>query len=257
MSIESINEWIFMHEVVSKHGQIGNHMLAIVHWFMLILFVGWSAFLLVILYKFRAKKNPKASYHGITSHFSTHVEIGVVIVEIVLLLGFAFPLWAQRVDEDERPTGEGVVNLRAVGYQFGWFFHYAGPDGVLGLTDYKRYSGSNPVGLVEEDPNAADDFVVNAELVIPKDRPVVIQVTSKDVIHGLAIVPMFIQQDAIPGQEIPMWFVPQKTGTWDIVCAQLCGAGHAKMVATVTVKDSEGDEGYDAWEEEQRPVFAK
>lgn len=249
-----------MHEVASKHGAIGNHMLAIVHWFMLILFIGWTAFMIVILFKFRAKKNPKASYHGITSHFSTHTEIGVIIVEIVLLLGFAFPLWAKRVDVDSRPKGEDVVNIRAVGYQFGWYFHYAGKDNVLGLTDYKRYSSTNQIGLVKEDPNAADDFISINNLVVPKDRPVVIQVTSLDVIHGLAIVPMFIQQDAIPGQEIPMWFVPEKNGEWDIVCAQLCGAGHAAMAARIEVRNSEslkGEEGYDEWEDQQRPILPK
>jgi cytochrome c oxidase subunit 2 len=112
--IEWINDIAGMHEVASRHGHVGNHMLALIHWFMAILFVGWSAFLIVILYRFRRKKNPKASYHGITSHFSTHIEVGVVIVEVVLLLGFAFPLWAKRSDAKERPTGENVVNLRAV-----------------------------------------------------------------------------------------------------------------------------------------------
>ena len=253
MNLEWINDIIYMHEVCSKHGLIGNHMLAVLHWFMLFLFVGWTTFLLVILWKFRAKKHPKASYHGITSHFSTHLEIGVVIVEVVLLMGFAFPLWAKRVDVKERPTGEDVVNLRAVGEQFRWYFHYAGADKSIGITSYDRInSGDNPVGLVKEDPNAKDDFISIGELVLPKDRPVVIQVTSKDVIHGLAIVPMFVQQDAMPGQEIPMWFVPQKEGYWNIVCAQLCGASHAKMVANVEVLSSED---FDAWYKEQRPML--
>ena len=71
--IEWINDILGMHEVASRHGHVGNHMLALIHWFMAILFVGWSAFLIIILFKFRRKKNPKANYKGITSHFSTHV----------------------------------------------------------------------------------------------------------------------------------------------------------------------------------------
>ena len=157
--IEWINDISGMHEVASRHGSVGNHMLALVHWFMAILFVGWSLFLAYILVKFRKGKNPKASYEGLTSHFSTHIEIGVVIVEVVLLLGFAFPLWATRSDAKERPTGDEVVNLRAVGEQYRWNFHYAGADKMVGLTSYERISGANPVGLVEEDPNATDDFV--------------------------------------------------------------------------------------------------
>ncbi|MEX2580644.1 MAG: cytochrome c oxidase subunit II [Verrucomicrobiales bacterium] len=241
-----------MHEIASKHGHVGNHMLAAVHWFMAILFVGWSMFLGFVIYRFRRKKSPKAKYEGITSHFSFHVEVGVVIVEVVLLLGFAFPLWAKRADKQERPVGENVVNLRAVGEQFRWSFHYAGADKKVGLTGYDRLSGANPVGLVAEDPNATDDFVSINELVIPVGRPVVIQVTSKDVIHGLAIVPMFSQQDAIPGAEIPMWFEAEKEGEWDIVCAQLCGAGHAQMVAYVRAVSGEE---FDEWYAAQNPLL--
>ena len=253
--IEWINDIIGMHEVASEHGHVGNHMMALIHWFMAILFVGWTAFLFVILYKFRAKKNPKASYKGVTSHFSTHIEVGVVIVEVVLLLGFAFPLWAARSDVKIRPSGEGVVNIRAVGEQYRWTFHYAGADNMMGMTSYERYSGANPVGLVEEDPNAADDFVSVNELRVPVGRPVVIQVTSKDVIHCLAVVPMFSQQDAIPGSEIPMWFVPEKEGDWNIICAQLCGAGHAQMVSWVKAQSSED---FDKWcKDETTPLLPK
>jgi cytochrome c oxidase subunit 2 len=229
-------------------------MLGLIHWFMAVLFVGWTAFLGVILYKFRSKKNPNASYKGVTSHFSSHIEVGVVIVEVVLLLGFAFPLWAARSDVKSRPTGDEVVNLRAVGEQYRWTFHYAGADKMVGMTSHERYSSANPVGLVAEDPNAADDFVSVNELVVPVGRPVVIQVTSKDVIHGLAIVPMFSQQDAIPGSEIPMWFVPDKEGEWNIVCAQLCGAGHAQMVAYVKAVSSEE---FDTWYAGNTPLLPK
>ncbi|MEO0415651.1 MAG: cytochrome c oxidase subunit II [Verrucomicrobiota bacterium] len=255
MSIESINDWLKMHEITSVHGLVGNHMLALVHWFMLILFIFWTAFLIVVLVRFRKKKNPKASYKGMTSHFSTHLEVGVVIVEVVLLMGFAFPLWANQVDPEKRPTGEGVTNIRAVGEQYRWTFQYPGTDQTMGLTAYNRINpSSNGIGLVKEDPNATDDFVSINDLVIPKDRPCVIQVTSKDVIHGLAIIPMFAQQDAIPGSEIPMVFTPTKVGSWDIVCAQLCGAGHAKMVAGVTVMEQKE---YDEWYAEQNPLLPK
>jgi cytochrome c oxidase subunit 2 len=163
-------------------------------------------------------------------------------------------LWAKWADAKERPEGDEVVNLRAVGEQYRWTFHYAGADNLVGMTAHDRLSGANPVGLVTEDPNSSDDFVSVNELVIPVGRPVVIQVTSKDVIHGLAIVPMFAQQDAIPGSEIPMWFIPEKEGEWNIVCAQLCGAGHAQMVAYVKAVSS--DE-FDEWYGSQNPLLPK
>lgn len=252
--IEWINKIFGMHDIASLHGHSGDHMLGVLHWFMLILFIGWSIFLGYVIWRFRRKKSPHANYYGVTSKFPTHIEIGVVIVDGFLLFGFAFPLWAMRTDPGYRPTGDDVVNLRAVGEQYRWNFHYAGQDRAVGLTSYEFYSGANPIGLIAEDPNAADDFLSVNELVVPVGRPVVIQVTSKDVIHGLAILPMFSQQDALPGAEIPMWFVPDKEGEWNIVCAQLCGAGHAQMVSHVKAVSSEK---FDKWLAGQTPLLPK
>ncbi|MCB1063902.1 MAG: cytochrome c oxidase subunit II [Verrucomicrobiae bacterium] len=252
MNFDSINEALWMTDVASEHGAVSNHMLAVVHWVMGLLAAGWGIFLLYCIWRFRAKKHPNAKYHGVTSHFSTHLEVGVVIVEVVLLLGFAFPLWAMRVD-DLPKDDPNVLRIRAVGEQFRWTFQYAGADKLIGLTDHTEITaGGNAIGLVAEDPNAKDDFTTLNDLVLPKGRPVIIQVTSKDVIHGLALIPMFIQQDAIPGREIPMWFTPNQVGEWDIVCAQLCGAGHAKMAATVRVLEAEE---FDQWYSEQRPLL--
>ena len=251
MIIAGINQAIGMPEIASQHGEMVNHMLEVVHWFMAILLIGWSIFMGYVIWRFRRAKNPRASYHGVTNHYSTHIEVGVVIVEAVLLLGFAYPLWAKRVDA--RPTGEDVVKIRAIGQQYGWNFHYAGVNGQMGMTSFDAINSSdNPIGLVEGDFNGRDDFIVYNELVLPVNRPVVIQVTSKDVIHGLALIPLMSQQDAIPGKEIPMWMVPTKTGEWDIVCAQLCGAGHAKMISTVRVVT---EEEFDEWLAGRTPMF--
>ncbi|MCH1503009.1 MAG: hypothetical protein L7V86_05455, partial [Verrucomicrobiales bacterium] len=73
---------------------------------------------------------------------------------------------------------------------------------------------------------------------------------SKDVIHNLSMVPLRVSQDAIPGTEYPTWFTPTKTGEWDIICGQLCGAGHGSMRALYTV--IEGDE-FDKWVIENAP----
>lgn len=253
--LASFNEWIGLTELASKHGDKVDHMLEVVHWFMIALFVGWTAFFFYVIVRFNRRANPKASYSGVTSHFTTHLEALVVIVEVVLLLGFAFPLWAQRVDVDKGPSAEDtdVLRIRAVGQTFIWNFHYAGEDTRFGLIRPDRIDAINPVGIVKEDINAEDDFVVPGELVLPVGRTVVVQVTSKDVIHNLALVPMRAQQDAIPGMELPMWFVPTKTGEWDIVCAQLCGAGHATMKAKLTVLSQED---FDVWFEEKAAMAA-
>jgi cytochrome c oxidase subunit 2 len=75
-------------------------------------------------------------------------------------------------------------------------------------------------------------------------RPAVLNIGTKDVIHNYSIVPMRIQQDAIPGREIPMWFTPVKTLETFVVCGQLCGEGHGNMVGTMEVVAA-GE--YDSW----------
>lgn len=247
------NELLGIPDIASEHAEQVNNLAEVVHWFMAVLGVGWSIFLIYVFWRYNQRRNPRAIYSGVTSHFSTHVEVGVIVVEVVLLLGFAFPLWASRVDRI--PVDRtNAVKVRAMGEQFRWTFQYAGVDNTMGLTKMREITGANPVGVVPQDPNAADDFVSVNELVLPKGRTCVVQVTSKDVIHGLALIPLWTQADAIPGKEIPMWFVPTRTGEWDIVCAQLCGQSHARMVSKLKVVD---EKEFDKWYAAQNPLLPK
>lgn len=238
-------------ELASEHGEMVDHMMLVLTLFMALLFVFWSTFLGFAIYRFRARKNPKANYHGMTSHWSSHLEIGVIIVEAVLLLGFAFPLWINRVSD--YPTGDDVVQVRAVGEKFFWTFHYPGDDGKFGRIDPFLISSSNIIGLDPDDPNSADDVLVRNELALPVRRHVVVEVTAKDVIHNLHLIPMRMAQDAIPGTRSHVWFKPVRTGEWDILCGQLCGPGHANMGAKLLVQE-EAD--FDSWLGGQ-PVFQK
>ena len=240
-----LNKLSGIHSVHSEHGEMVDHMLEFVHWFMLVLFVGWSAYMCIVLWKFRQKKHPVADYHGVRNHASSHIEFGVVLVEAVLLLGFAFPLWGRRVDVDQFPNDPDVVKVRAVGEKFKWTFHYPGADGSFGRVDHDLMTNANNVlGVDASDPNSKDDKMSGGELVLPVNRRVIIEVSSKDVIHNLALVPMRMAHDATPGIPATMWFKPTSTGEWDIICGQLCGPGHAIMKATLKVV-SEKD--YEAW----------
>lgn len=234
-SLFSPAEWMGMPKSYSVHGDEVTHLIDVVSWFMLALFVGWSVFFVICLFKFQKKNNAKASYHGVKNHASTHLEIGVVIVEAVLLLGFALPLWAKRTDEFESAIkNSDPVRVRAIGFQFGWKFHYAGNDGEFGFVDRTLVKSAGDACIDPTDPNGFDDFVVGA-LKLPVDRPAIVQVTSTDVIHNFSIIPMRIQQDAIPGRDIPMKFTPTKELVTHVVCGQLCGESHANMIGTLEV----------------------
>ncbi len=210
------------------------------------LFVGWSAFFIFTLIRFRKGRHPRASHLGVTSGISTHLEFSVVLIEAVLLLGFAIPLWAKRVNQF--PPGKEALLVHMVAQQFSFNYHLPGPDGRFGRRDISFESNSNPLGLDPNDPAGKDDIVTTGELHVPVNRPVIVELSSKDVIHDFFVPSMRIGGDAIPGSLIPIWFTPVKTGTDEVICAQLCGLGHYGMKGTLVV-DTPQD--YEAWLKER------
>ena len=245
-SLALINEFLGQPPNASEHGYQIDHILEFSHWFMAALFFGWSAFFIYVLIRFSKRNHPRADHQGVKTGISTHLEFSVVLIEAVLLIGFAIPLWAKRVNQF--PDTKDAILAHAIGQQFNWTFHLPGPDGQFGHRDVLLVSNSNPVGLDPNDPASADDIVVTGELHVPVDRPVIIELSSKDVIHNFALPHMRIAQDAIPGSIIPMWFKPVKTGSYEVVCGQLCGLGHYGMKGMLVV-DSPAD--YQAWLKER------
>jgi cytochrome c oxidase subunit 2 len=239
-----INQW--MPPDYSAHGWQVDQIIVITHWLMFILFVFWSAFFLYTLYRFRASKNPKASYHGMQSHWTTWGEAGVAVVEVVLLVGFSIPAWYRWSSRDNL-VGKNPFEVRVVAEQFAWNVHYPGPDGKFGRTSVNLVTSTNPIGLDMSDPAAKDDVVALNQLHLPVNRDALIHVTSKDVIHSFKLPVMRVEQDAIPGADVPIHFMPIRTtngDTWEIACAQLCGLGHYRMRGQIIV-DTQPD--LDKW----------
>jgi cytochrome c oxidase subunit II len=229
--------------LASEHGRNIDNFLMYIHWLMLVLFVGWSIFFLYTIWRFQQKRHPKADAVGVRGPYSTYVEAGVVLVEAFLLVGLAIPLWATVVSNP--PPEEESTVIRVMGRQFNWMAHYPGVDGILGRQDPKLSTVSDPFGVDRQgDPNAVDDVVVQNNLVVPVNRPVVVHLTALDVIHSFAIKSMRVAQDAIPGMSIPTWFTPTREGEYLITCAQLCGNSHYGMFGRLKVVSQEE---YDEW----------
>jgi cytochrome c oxidase subunit 2 len=251
-----MKDWLayYMPPDYSAHGPELDRLNANVHWLMLILFVGWGLVFLFMITRFRASKHPKAIYHGTKSHLSTYAEFGILVVEIVLLVVFSIPLWARWTS----PPGpnENPLVVRVVAEQFAWNVHYPGPDNVFGKTDVSLVSSANPLGLDVNDPHAKDDIATLNQLYLQVDRPVIVHISSKDVIHSFGLPYMRVKQDAIPGMQVPVHFTPIKTSgdeTWEIACAQLCGLGHYRMRGQYHVQTKED---FDKWLASQTPVAA-
>ena len=250
-----IIDWFKIGVNASEHGAQVDAMNEFVHLFMAVLFVGWTAFIVVALFKFHRSRHPKADYLGVKSHASTHLEVGVVIIEAVLLLGFAFPFWRQRVLE--WPTGPDVVHVRAVGYQFGWFFHYAGEDGQFGRVDTDLYA-VHPVALDLQDPGRKTEHrgsghshraggpAVRDRCDVKGRHPQLAhrahaRRTGRDSRSGDSYVVSPLRRRAL-------------REPWEIICGQLCGAGHSQMKGFIEVISQED---WEKWLEERTPKPAE
>jgi cytochrome c oxidase subunit II len=253
-----MTEWLGLPALAAAHGGEIDNMIGWIHIFMLVLFVGWGGFFLFALVRFRQSRNPVADYRGVTSHRSVYLEVAVAVVEAVLLIGFAIPLWAARVDA--RPPDSEALVVQVTGEQFAWNIHYPGADRVFGRTDIKLLDLQvNPLGLDRSDPAAKDDVTTVNQLYLPVNQPIIVRLRSKDVIHSFGVPELRVKQDAVPGLTIPIWFIPTITTAdmrtrkgnpefqYEIACAQLCGLGHARMRGFVTVQSVEE---FQKWMEE-------
>ena len=234
--------WLGLPVNASQHGAGIDQIIVLVHWLMVVMFVGWSVFFLYVLVRFRRGTHPKANYEGASGRWARLAEIAVVTAEVILLVFFSIPTWSARVDAF--PSEQQATVVRVVAEQFIWNIHYPGPDGTFGRTRLDLVTADNPLGLDISDPAAKDDVWTQNQLNLPAGRPVIVHLSSKDVIHSFGLPQMRVKQDAIPGIEQRLWFTPTKTGEWEIACSQLCGLGHYRMRGFYTIQ-TQAD--FDAW----------
>jgi len=230
----------------AAHAAEIDQMTVLVHWLMAVLFVGWGIYFIFVLFRFRRGANPAASYVGAKGKISKGTEVAVALIEVVLLVFYAIPAWAKRVKA--LPSENEAVVVRIVAEQFAWNMHYPGPDGRFGRTDIALISAENPLGLDRRDAAAKDDITTINQLNLPVDRPVLLHLSSKDVIHSFGLIEMRVKQDIVPGMQMPVWFIPNRIGPYEISCSQLCGLGHFRMRGFVTVQSAAD---YDKWFAEQ------
>jgi cytochrome c oxidase subunit 2 len=185
--------------------------------------------LLWFVLKYRRRPGQKAHY----THGSMKAEIiwtAVPAVTVIIIGIMSGGVWTSIKGRNSAPPGSIVYGLTAK--QFEWNATYSGGDGQLGTSD---------------------DFVVRNQLHVPVDQPVLIKLSSEDVIHSFFIPSMRVKQDALPGKTIDVWFEATEPGEFEIACAELCGLGHYRMRAFVTVHSAAD---YDRWIEERTAAAA-
>lgn len=235
----------------SAHAGDIDQTMVLVHWLMAVLFVGWSTFFIIALIRFRRRAHPVADHRGVRGRWSTWIEAGVLLAEVILLAFFSIPIWSSRVDAF--PSAQQSTVVRVVAEQFAWNVHYPGADGRFGRTELRLVGPTNPLGLDRSDAAARDDVTTINQLNVPVNRPVIVHLSSKDMVHSFTLPQMRVKQDAIPGVSQPVWFTPTRTGSWEIVCSQLCGLGHYRMKGFYSVQT---DREFERWLESETAALA-
>jgi cytochrome c oxidase subunit II len=192
---------------------------------------------------------------GQSAHF-THGNAGFEVLWASLtVLAFLFlAIMGRKAWADVRftPAGSDAIQVEATTNQFVYTFRYPGPDGKFGMLapNLVNAPAGNPLGLDPRDSAGRDDIVV-PELTVPVNRPIELLLRSQDVIHNFFVRELRLQQDAVPAMVIPVHFTPNRVGTYEIVCTQLCGLGHYKMHSLMYVV-SEPD--YESFLKRQAPI---
>ncbi len=160
--------------------------------------VGITAVMIYFVIRYRRKKNPKAT----NIHGNNKLEILWTVIPTLLVLVMFYYGWAGY--KPMRNIPDDAIPIKVYGQMWSWQFEY---------ENGKR----------------------SGQLVVPLNKPVKLDLVSRDVIHSFYIPAFRIKEDVVPGINNTMWFEATKEGTYDILCAEYCGERHAYMLAEVDV----------------------
>jgi len=209
-----------------------------------IVFVAVNLFMAYAIYRYRHSPDRRAHYEPENKKLELWLT-GVTAVGVAAMLAPGLIVWADFVDVPE----EADI-IEVVGQQWQWSFRFPGEDGTLGEVDSRYVGSDNPFGMSPVDPAGADDILVfSNELHLPIDRPVKVNLRSKDVLHDFAVPQFRVKMDLVPGLVSYVWFTPTRTGKFDILCMELCGIAHYAMRGHVVVNEQED---FDNWLAQQQ-----
>ncbi len=233
--------------IASNWGFIDD-MIVLTFWVTGVVFVAVILFTAYCVFRFRYQKDRRAEYQPESKKVETWLTV-ITAVGVVAMLAPGLVVWNQFVT-----VPEDAAEFEVVGKQWSWTFRFPGKDGKLGTSDIKYVSDDNPYGLNPDDPNGRDDILVeDDEVHLPLHQPVKVLLRSLDVLHDFYVPEFRGKMDLVPGMVTFFWFTPIRTGTFDILCFELCGVGHYAMRGKVVVEEAGA---FEAWLREQ-PTFAQ
>lgn len=211
-------------------------------------FVAVVLFVAYCIFRFRHEEGRRAAYEPENKKLELWLTLATGVGVAAMLAPGLF-VWGQFVT-----VPADASELEIVGQQWQWSFRLPGKDGHLGTSFSSLISPENPLGINPNDPNGKDDLVVEGgEVHMPLGHPIKVLLRSMDVLHDFYVPEFRAKMDFIPGTVTYFWLTPIRTGTFDVLCAELCGVGHHIMRGKVTV-DTEAD--YQTWLGQQK-TFAE
>ena len=237
--------------VASNWGNIDSTIL-LTFWVTGAVFVAICLFMAYCVWQYRYRPERKAEYKPEDKKLEFRLTL-LTALGVVALLAPGLVVWNKFIS-----VPKDALKIEVVAYQWGWNYRLPGDDGVLGKTSIDLMNDDNPYGLDPNDPNSKDDILVmDADLHLKINQPVKVELRSLDVLHNFYVPQFRAKMDTLPGIITYYWFIPEKKGEYEILCAEYCGTGHYAMRGKVLV-DEEQD--YSNWLAKQisfEKMFAK
>jgi cytochrome c oxidase subunit 2 len=222
--------------------------MVITMWVTGVVFIGVILFTAYCVLRFRYQPDRRADYEPENKKLEVWLT-ALTTVGVVVLLAPGLIVWNNFVS-----VPEDAAKIEVVGAQWDWKYRYPGADGLLGTSNTRNISDDNPFGLNPDDVNGKDDILVSSDdLHMPVGQSVNVLLRSNDVLHDFYVPQFRAKMDMVPGLVTFFWLTPTRTGTFDILCAELCGSGHYAMRSKVVVEE---EAAFNAWLAEQE-TFAQ
>lgn len=227
-------------------------------------FIVTNILLFYFAYKYHSRKDSKATYFPHNNKLEMiWTVVPAIVLSIIIVLGLK--TWSNIM----QPAKKDALVIELYAKQFDWTARYAGKDNLLGSSNYKLITGTNPLGLDSTDSPNFDDIIVRNEFHLPVGKEIEFKFRSRDVIHS-AFFPHFrAQMNCVPGMTTMFHFTPTITTAemrqkpevvkrqneinalrakrglqpeefnYILMCNKICGASHYNMQMTIVVDTPE------------------
>jgi cytochrome c oxidase subunit 2 len=233
---------------IASNWQYIDNTILITFWITGVVFAAVLLFMAYCVLRFRHRPGQRAAYEPESKRLEWWLTVATAVGVAAMLAPGLF-VWNRFVT-----VPDGAAAIEVVGQQWQWSYRLPGENGRLGAVDARNVSFDNPLGLDPRDADGQDDVIVEGgELHLPVGKPVKVLLRSIDVLHDFYVPEFRAKMDMIPGVVTYFWFTPTRTGTFEVLCFELCGLGHSDMRGMVVVEE---ETDYQAWLQQQR-TFAQ